>query len=327
MKRKLVTMLIISFILFIGCAMLIESKSILNSMNFSFQIWINNIFPSLFPFFVLAELLINFGFVDFLGELLNPFMQRLFKLRGESGFVLAMSMISGIPSGAKYIKEMYNQKILNEHEATKLLTFTHFSSPMFILATISISFLNSAEIGLLILIAHYATNIIIGIMFRNYYISEPINSNFSLINAFNKMHNKRINNIKDFGLIISNSLINAIDTLLLILGVISMFLIMSTIIINNLNIDIYTRSILSGLFEMTQGLKYISLLDYSLKIKTLLATMFISFGGLSVHMQVISIISDTKIKYLPFLIARIIHAILASALIYFFFDLWLTIYI
>lgn len=327
MKRKINTILIISAILFIGYEMLTESRSVLISMKFSFSIWIDNIFPSLFPFFVLSELLINLGFVDFLGELLNPIMYKLFRLKGETGFVLAMSMVSGFSSGAKYTRELYNKQLINEHEASKLLTFTHFSSPMFILGTIAVAFLNNTEVGLFILIIHYLTNFIIGIIFRNYYISEAKYSHISIINAFQKMHNKRIDNIENIGQIITNSLINAINTLLLILGVISMFLIITTIINNHLTIDLYSHSILNGFFEMTQGLKYVSLLNFPLKIKTLLSIMLISFGGLSVHMQVISIISDTNIKYLPFLVARILHAIIASLLAYALFDLWLIIYL
>jgi sporulation integral membrane protein YlbJ len=327
MKKKIVSLLIVLIILFIGFEMLTESESILNSVNFSFQIWINNIFPSLFPFFVLSELLINFGFVDFLGEILNPFMNKVFKSKGETGFALAMSMVSGFPSGAKYTRELYLQGIINEQEATKLLTFTHFSNPMFILGTISVSFLNNKEMGLLILITHFISNIIIGIIFRNYYISKNTNVRVSLKKAFIKLHNKRINNEKNFGQIIYSSLTNAINTLLLILGVISMFLIITTVINNNLNMNLYTRSIVNGLFEMTQGLKYVSLLNFPLKLKVLLSTMLISFGGLSVHMQVISILSDTKIKYFPFLVARLLHALIASALVYSLFDIWMSFFL
>ena len=77
---------------------------------------------------------------------------------------------------------------------------------------------------------------------------------------------------------------------------------------------------------MTQGLKYISILDLPLKIKTIISTMFISFGGISVHMQVVSILSDTKIKYFPYLVARVIHALIAGLLIFLTFDLWLNIF-
>jgi nucleoside recognition membrane protein YjiH len=66
---------------------------------------------------------------------------------------------------------------------------------------------------------------------------------------------------------------------------------------------------------MTQGLKYVSLLNISNYYKAILITAIISFGGLSVHTQIISIISDTKIKYLPFLVARIFHVIISVFII------------
>lgn len=327
MRQKVGTIVIIVMVLFIGYEMLTDAREILDSVKFSLQIWLENIFPSLFPFFVLSEILIKLGFVEFMGEIFNPLMKLLFKARGEAGFVLAMSMLSGFPSGAKYTKELYDAKIINEHEATKLLTFTHLSSPMFIYGTIAVSFLNNAEVGLLILIIHVITNFIIGYIFKNYYISNNNQHPFSLKKAFIKMHHKRINNQEDFGQIITSALLNTINTLLLILGVISIFLIITTIINNNIAVNIYTKSILNGIFEVTQGLKYISILDFPLKIKTILSTMFISFGGLSVHMQVISIISETKIKYLPFLVARVMHTAIAGILVCLLFDIWLNIYL
>ena len=102
-----------------------------------------------------------------------------------------------------------------------------------------------------------------------------------------------------------------------------MFLVITTIIDNNINLNSFHQSILNGFVEMTQGLKYVSLEEIPLKLKCILSTMIISFGGLSVHMQVISILSDTKINYLPFLTARIIHAIISSLLMFFLFDFWI----
>ena len=77
---------------------------------------------------------------------------------------------------------------------------------------------------------------------------------------------------------------------------------------------------------MTQGLKYISILEIPLKLKTIISTIFISFGGLSVHMQIISILSDTKIKYYPFLVSRILHATISGLLVFFTFDFWINIH-
>ena len=326
MKKIINTILILFILIFVAIEILTESKPILDSVTFSFNIWKENVFPSLFPFFVLSELLINYGFIELLGELFKPIMNKLFKVKGVGAFAIIMSIISGFPSSAKYIKELFKKNLIDENEATKILTFTHFSNPLFILGTISLLFLNNKEVGLLILICHYIGNFIIGIMFRNYYPSKEETKKISLKNTLIEISDKRIKNNKSFGEIITNALLNSINTLILILGVITMFLVITTIIDNNITINSFHQSILNGFFEMTQGLKYVSLEEIPLKLKSTISVMIISFGGLSVHMQIISILSDTKIKYFPFLTARIIHTVISSLLLFFTFDFWMNLF-
>ncbi len=253
-------------------------------------------------------------------------MNKIFKTKGVGAFAFIMSLISGFPSSAKYIRELHKKELINEKEATKLLTFTHFSNPLFILGTISLLFLNNKEVGLLILICHYLGNIIIGIIFRNYYPTKDKTTKSSFKKVIREISEKRIKNKKSFGQVVTDALLNSINTLILILGVISMFLVITTIIDNNINLNSFNQSILNGFFEMTQGLKYVSLEAIPLKLKCTLSTMIISFGGLSVHMQIISILSDTKIKYFPFLTARILHAVISSLLIFFSFDIWMNLF-
>lgn len=322
MKNKILTLVIVLFILAIGVEVLRKPQDIISTVSFSLSLWRDSVFPSLFPFFVISNLLINCGFASFLGELLKPFMYQMFRIKGEASFVLVMSMLSGFPSSAKYTRELYDKGLINDHEASKLLTFTHFSNPLFVLGTVSVLFLNNKEVGTIILICHYLSNIIISLIFRNYYISEKDTLKVSLIRAFNIMHQKRIESNKSIGLMISDALVNTMNTLLMILGVITMFLIITTIIDQNITLNLYNQSIINGVLEITQGLKYVSLLAIPLKNKAILSAMFISFGGLSVHMQTIGLISDSKIKYLPFFIARIIHASISGILVYALFDYW-----
>ena len=78
----------------------------------------------------------------------------------------------------------------------------------------------------------------------------------------------------------------------------------------------FNYSFLCGLFEMTGGIKNIAALNIPINIKATIITFFISFGGFSIHMQVMSFLSNTNIKYIPYLIARILHGIIASSIIY-----------
>lgn len=316
--KKYVNSFMILMLLFITFQVLTYSADIITSIRFSMDIWKKNIFPSLFPFFVLSSLLIHYGFIDFISEIFKNFM-RIFKISPNTAFILFMSMLSGFPSSAKYTKELYQGKLITKEEAEKILTFSHFSNPLFILGTIGL-FLNR-KIAFLVMIAHYGTNLILGIIFRNFYPTNMNCQNVSLKKAFFKMNHS--SHQESFGKVLSDAIVDSINTLLLILGTMSLFLMITTIIDYNLNVNAYIQSIINGFFEMTQGIKYASELNLSWKIQAILMTMFISFGGISVHIQTISILSDTDIRYFPYFIARLLHAGIAGFFLYILFDIFI----
>ena len=322
--KKMTSVFIMIVLVFTGYEILTESESILNSVDFSLNIFKNNIFPSLFPFFVLSNILIKCGMPEFMGNLFKGIMNKFFKIKGICAFIFFMSIISGNPANAKYTRELYKDGKIDKYEATKILCFTCFSNPLFILGTVSILFLNNKEVGGLILFCHYVGNLFIGFGMRSCHPSKKEYEKTCFKKAVDAMHEKRISNTGSFGEVITNSLISSINTLLLILGVITTCLVLTTIIDNNLNLDSVIGSVINGFIEMTQGLKYISLEAIPLKLKCILTVMILSFGGLSVHMQIMSILSDTDIKYLPFLCARICHAVISSILTYILFDFWIN---
>ncbi|MNJ61416.1 Sporulation integral membrane protein YlbJ [compost metagenome] len=45
------------------------------------------------------------------------------------------------------------------------------------------------------------------------------------------------------------------------------------------------------------------------------AAFILSWGGLSVHAQVASILNETDLRYTPFLLARLIHAVMAACMV------------
>ena len=196
-----------------------------------------------------------------------------------------------------------NQEI-NTKEANKLLTFTHFSNPLFIIQTIGITFLNDKQVGILILIIHYLTNFLIGLFYRNYYINL---SNKGNINLKQKT---------SFVTCLTNAIYNTIKILFLLLGIITFFMLITAIIRVNFPLNTIVLNILCGLLEMTQGLYYVSSLSIPLLLKATLMTFFISFGGISIHLQVFSILKDYKVSYSNYLFARIIHGFLSSSLVY-----------
>ncbi|MBP3461454.1 MAG: hypothetical protein J6K21_03485 [Bacilli bacterium] len=302
---------IIMYILVIITFLILKNSDIvINTVIYSVNLFKKSIFPSLFPFFIISELLINYGFVEYISNIFKPFMNKIFKINSKCSFILFMSMISGFPSNSKYTKDLYLRGEINELEASKILMYTHFSNPLFIMGAISITFLNDKKAGFIILIIHYLTNFIIGFLFRNI-LKTPINNSISIQKKEKEL---------SFSSILSKAIINSFSTLFLILGTIIIFLIVTNLIDQILPLNPYFKAIISGILEMSGGINNISLLNIPLKNKCTLIGMVLSFGGLSVHMQIKSILSDTKIKYYPFFIARLIHSSITGIIIYFLFD-------
>ncbi len=291
----------ISLFLVLISLMLVNAYDIMENIRFSFSLCINNLFPSLIPFMILSNILINYDFVNELSNILGPLMEKVFKVNKNSSFAFVMSILSGTPSNSKYIKDLLDNDLIDIVDARKCLNFCHFTNPIFILGTIGYTFLKDKRLGLIILISHYLSSFIIGIFSSN-----------KKVNINKKINIKNTN--KNFINILKKSINSTIDTLLLILGIITTCIIITGLIDNILNIN--ENKYLFGLIEITQGLKYLSLSNLSINLKAIIASFLISFGGLCIHAQVFTILDNKKIRYKPYLLSRIIHGILSSTITY-----------
>lgn len=293
MKKLIILISIISLVIII-----LNPTDIINAIDLSFNICIKNLFPSIFPFLLISNIMTNYGFIEICSSIGKQFMPKLFKVNSNGFYVILMSMLSGSPSCAKYINQLLNNNLINTEEANQLLKFTHFINPLFIIGTIGITTLHSKQLGIIILISHYLGNLIISVISRK---DNIIANNISISPNTNKPFMK----------ILINSINDTISTLMLILGVVTTCLIFTTII----NTIVSFNPIYNSILEITQGIKYISISNINTYLKTTLITFFISFGGLSIHMQVMSILEDKKIKYIPYLLSRLSHAIISSIIV------------
>lgn len=316
MKKSISNFSSVLIILFLLINIFKHPNYVSKATELAFNIWKNNLFPFLFPMFVLSEIIMHTNLINVFNKIGEKFIPKLFNVSNNATFIIVMSMLSGFPSSAKYISSMYKQEKLSINDANKILLFTHFSNPLFIIGTIASNFLGSAKLAIIIFLSHYTTNFIIGIICRKY---NPIKKEKTIGSV--KMITQKDSQIPSFGNILANAISNSINTLLLILGTISVFLLLTTIFNNTFNLGDIGNAIFNGIIEMSQGLKYISLLDIPLRIKVTMTVMVISFGGLSIHLQIISILSDIKIKYTPFLLSRIVHAIIAGLIAFLLFPL------
>ena len=76
LKRYIIPILLIVIILFI----IIFSNNVYNSAHNAFMLWVNNVIPSLLPFFICIDLLKQTNFMQIVGKLFTPIMRPMFNV-------------------------------------------------------------------------------------------------------------------------------------------------------------------------------------------------------------------------------------------------------
>ena len=303
MKTKYKNIIIIICSLFFLVNLIIYRNLVFDTVGFSLNIWITSLLPALFPFFIVSDILINYDVIKYFPKVIRNSIKYLFNVSDNGLVIILLSMLSGFPSNARNIKNMYLDKKITKEEGEHLLYFTHFSNPMFILGTIPL-ILNSNKISKYILISHYLANIILGICLRKY----------------NRVNDSNTSNYKEdkhnFGLVLTTSIRKSLDSVLSILGTLTIFLIISTLLINFFNLDNTSSLLIKSILELTSGLKELGSYNLLDKYLLIISSCILSFGGLSVHMQVINELVDTDISYKNYFIGRILQVVLSLGISY-----------
>lgn len=304
MKKKIFETIIVTICIFVLLVVLIKKSLIYESIMYALRMWVNNLIPAMFPFFIISDILINYNITSYIPKKIRSFFRWIFNITDNMLSIFLLSMISGFPSNARNTRNMYDKKMIDLNEANHILMFSHFSNPVFILTTIGLYFFHYEELGIIILISHYLSNVILGIILRGFF-------------KHNKKNNEDVKQDKlTFGDVFLSSIKKSVDTVIMICGIVTVFLLLSTIIVDIFNLGEYNAMFLRGIFEITIGVEALGKLSVSSMYKAVLASFFLAFGGLSVHMQVMSQITDTDIKYSYFFAGRVYQAIISGILTY-----------
>ena len=299
MKKKLFNDFIIVISIVVLIELFVKKVIVYMAISNALTIWVNTLIPTLFPFFIISDILINYNITLYIPKIFRNICKKIFNISDEMLTIFLLSMISGFPSNARNTRILYDKEKITLREANHILIFSHFANPAFILITVAIFFFNNKKIGIILLISHYLSNFILGILFRN-------------IGGYDKKGNEYYLESNKFSDIFIMAIKKAIDNVLTICGILAIFLMLASIIINTFNLDGYTGAIIKGIFEITIGIETLSKLDIGVIYKVVISSIFLAFGGISVHMQVISQIIETDIDYKYFFIGRMYQAIISG---------------
>ena len=185
----------------------------------------------------------------------------------------------------------------------------------------------NTQIGVLLLITHILACISVGFIFSFW----KKNSNSIFFHNVKKSGLNAQISFSDLGEIFSKSILSSIKTILMIGGFVVLFSVILSIlkeskilyVISNsiypllkflgINNNNFSLGLVSGLLEVTNGLNIIANIPFKkISLNIILSAFLLGFGGISVLLQVYSIISKSNISIKPYLIGKLLHGILAS---------------
>ncbi|MCL2354331.1 MAG: hypothetical protein FWC68_00255 [Oscillospiraceae bacterium] len=124
--------------------------------------------------------------------------------------------------------------------------------------------------------------------------------------------------LSNLGELLSKSILNSFNTLLLIGGFIVLFSILISMLTPVLDtLGNYPNGIITGFLELTNGIEFIGkITTRTLSTSIIISSFLIGFGGISVLLQVLSIVSKQNISIKPYIIGKLLQGFFAALYTY-----------
>ncbi|ADU51050.1 sporulation integral membrane protein YlbJ [Thermaerobacter marianensis DSM 12885] len=336
MRESPLTHLLVAAVVGLVLAMVVYPETAFSAAVAGLKVWWDIVFPALLPFFIGAQILMALGVVHFMGVMMEPFMRPLFNVPGAGAFVVAVGLASGYPLGAVITARMRQQGLLSKTEAERLMSFSNTADPLFMAGAVAVGMFGTAAVAGPIMAAHYIGALLTGLALRFWRAGRDRSpalggrEGWLLGRAWRAMVDARREDGRPFGQVLGDAVRDSVNTLLLVGGLIILMSVVIQVlgragilhalgglfllVLHPLGLDpSLTRSLISGLFELTLGTQAAAQAPAPLADRLIVAGAVIAWSGLSVHAQVAAIVQGTDLHIGPYIAARLFHAVATGA--------------
>lgn len=313
-RKELRDLLLGLCLLLAGAGLVAEPEAALSGAKEGLELCFNVIVPSLFPFFVLASLVVDLGLAAYLGRALEGCMRPLFRVSGRCAAALALGFVGGYPVGARTALRLYEQGQCSREEAERLLAFCNNSGPAFILGVVGTGVFSDRRVGLLLYLTHVIASVLVGLLFRFHGRAEAEKS------PAVRTPIAAVRLTAAFPAAVTNALTSTLSICAFVvffavmLRLLAVFGILSAaarfFALFGME-EAWARRLITGLLEVSSG---VASLSGSGAGGVSMAAFMLGWAGLSVHCQVLSFFADSGLSPRTYLAGKALHGLVAAAL-------------
>lgn len=282
--------------------MLLPSDSVSSALSDGLLLCAKTVIPALFPFLVLSEAMVSFGVMDLPARLLRKPMQSL-GISGEGGCAWLLGVLCGFPIGTRYACALYQKGNLSRTELEYLLCFCNLPSSAFLIHAVGASLFGSHRFGMWLYGTVLFSSLLCAILFRLLFFHALPLPTAAIASAPKSA-------VSSFS-VLTEAVTHAADGMLRICAFVVFFSAVSGVIAS-LPLPYAAQTLLYGALEMTGGMEAASHMPRYAAM--LLAAAFGGWSGLSVHLQLKSILPNASVRMMPYFVAKLTQSAICTLL-------------
>lgn len=291
------------------------------------RLWWDVVFPAMFPFLTLAELLNAGGILKAAGAWFEPITRRMLGLPGIGAAVVWLGVSAGQPAAATLVAKLVDERRIDGRQAERLLAVSHLAHPVLIVSVVGANLFQDVRIGWLLAIVHYTTAIFTAVLFIRPTLKAEVPVARSPTDgppsSFGARHAGRLQERPpSFGRLLGDAVASTVARLFAVGGWMMFFSVTVEMIRKAVSAAAEVASWRSGdeasvwipvLFDHCLGAAAAAGADGPLRWQTAVASFALAWGGLSGHAQAFAMVAGRGVRYWPFSAVRAVHAVLSAA--------------
>ena len=242
----------------------------------------------------ITAILLKSGGLNIIANVLGKPLGKIFSVSAAGAFSVIAGFLCGYPMGAKVTADLVCTKKIERSEAAYLLSFCNNTSPVFIVNFIIHKILRDRTLLVPTLIILIAVPIFLSFFFRRFYFKHSESYGESLRQTECK------NNPFSFRTF-DECMMDSFENIVKVGGYIIIFSVFIRLL-TKFSTDIPAFFYLLPVLELTNGI--------------IILIALTSFGGLCALAQTKSMIHSSGIPFIPYLIQKIITAVISAAAAY-----------
>lgn len=300
MKKKILPLCLAMLVLY--C--LLFPQQMAQSVSDGLALWYRSILPTLLPFCIFSNIIVQSGVYDRIFERLFPVVRHIYPVRAPLIYPLAAGFLFGFPLGSKICADLYDAGKISSKEAETVCCISNNFGPAFLYNYMIAGVFDRKIPAIVLLAACYLPPLLLGRIqlswLRNHRQAMiqaecPVRQNIKT--ASRSQINMRI---------IDAGIMNGFTTMIKLAG----YILLASLLASILKILPWNNSLIPcicvGAMEITNGLHQIAVMQADLPLSAALAVGMVNFGGISGLMQTSGMMKSTGIHIQNYIVFKLL---------------------